>query len=281
MKNTYILFIFSCNLEIFLSYYPSHNFSLHIMSSPSLQQALLQQPENKSKEELDQEKQAFDIYRKALTFNVVSKYDPKINQLIHLSSYCVVYKFDDEISDWEKLDYQGPLIIYSRNFIKSKHAIELQAKKKRIAKIRSLQTKNKSNGKSKDKSNDNNNDSSSSELPPNEFINDANLVSITEVLKNDAFYEFGIIVLNRSKVENFSLGLIPNQNLIPDTLNLKYLKRQKDIDGFDDSNEKFIIEKNGELVIIKALDGNTYGLWLFDETDRDYVYKLLCYIVGV
>ncbi|GME91371.1 hypothetical protein B5S32_g644 [[Candida] boidinii] len=255
------------------------------MSSPSIQQASLQQPENKSKEEIDQEKQAFDIYRKALTFNVISKYDPKINQLIHLSSYCVVYKFDDEISDWEKLDYQGPLIIYSRNFIKSKYSIELKFKKDQINKIKSLKSKDKSTDDNNNDNNNNNNNndesSSSSELPPNEFINDSNLVSIKEVLKNDAFYEFGLIVLNRSKIENFSLGLIPNQNLIQDNLNLNNLKNQKDIDEFDDSNEKFIIEKNGELVIIKALDGNTYGLWLFDETDRDYVYKLLCYIVGV
>ncbi|GME83871.1 unnamed protein product [Ambrosiozyma monospora] len=79
------------------------------------EQQQIQQHQVQNKE-YDNEQQTLDIYKKALTFNVIAKYDPLISQLMYLSSYCVVYKFDETENDWAKLDYQGPIAIYSRHY---------------------------------------------------------------------------------------------------------------------------------------------------------------------
>ncbi|CCH43594.1 mRNA-decapping enzyme 1A [Wickerhamomyces ciferrii] len=55
----------------------------------------------------------FSLYTKTLTFNVIGRYDPKIDRLLYHTSHCVVYKFNDS-QDWEQTDYQGVMAVYTR-----------------------------------------------------------------------------------------------------------------------------------------------------------------------
>lgn len=58
---------------------------------------------------------ALKLYTSALNFNVISRYDPAINQLVSHSSHCVLYKFNEESEEWVKTEYQGALALYERN----------------------------------------------------------------------------------------------------------------------------------------------------------------------
>ncbi|VEU21259.1 DEKNAAC102185 [Brettanomyces naardenensis] len=168
-------------------------------------EAAPQEAENPTGED---QQQALDIYKKALTFNVIAKYDPLINQLIHLSPYCVVYKFSEE--GWNKLDYQGPIALYSRN---------------------------------------------TPDIP------EAEQVTVLQLLEKD-YYKFGLIILNRAKPENFTIGLLGNKYLID-----------------QEADHGMLIERKEELVIVRDFKGDTFGLWLFDEKDREYLYDFLKYCV--
>ncbi|QPG75777.1 hypothetical protein FOA43_003138 [Brettanomyces nanus] len=167
-----------------------------------------QEEDENNIQEQEQEQQTLEIYRKALTFNVIAKYDPLINQLIHLSSYCVVYKYEE--NDWNKLDYQGPIAFYSRS------AAELS---------------------------------------------EATKFSVEQVLKQD-HYKYGLIILNRAKPENFTIGFLGNDNLIA-----------------EDAGKGMFVESKEKLVIVRDFKGDTFGLWLFDPQDREYLYKFLKYCV--
>ncbi|ODV85887.1 hypothetical protein CANARDRAFT_27962 [[Candida] arabinofermentans NRRL YB-2248] len=159
----------------------------------------------------DQEKQTWEIYKNTLTFNVVAKYDPRINQFVHLTSYCVVYKFDEALNDWSKLDYQGPLIVYSRNCIAS----------------------------------------------------EPNSLKVSDVLSNDKLYQYGLMVLNRSKPENFSIGLLATKYLVEE----------------DKEEWGLIVEKNEKLIIVRDFKGDTFGLWIFADEDRDYMSEILKFCI--
>jgi len=153
-----------------------------------------------------QSAQAFDIFKKALTYNVIAKYDPAIDQLIHLSPYCVIYQFDG--IDWNKLDYQGPIAFYSRKVSEIKEGAKF---------------------------------------------------SVQDVMKHD-IYQYGLILLNRAKPENFTIGLLGRKYLV-----------ESDLD------KVIAVEKKEELVILNDFKGDTFGIWLFDEKDREYLYKFLTY----
>ncbi|KAG7693368.1 hypothetical protein KL949_000179 [Ogataea haglerorum] len=157
-------------------------------------------------EETIDEHKTLEIYKQALTFNVIAKYDPLIDQLVHLTSYCVVYRFDSDQNDWVKLDFQGPLAIYSRK----------------------------------------------SEV--------AGPTPAPEVVQNDQLYTFGLIVLNRIKPENFSIGLISSKQLT-------------------DPEDGIIVENTEKLIIVRDLSQQTYGLWIFDAADRDYICEILKYCI--
>ncbi|CAK9438451.1 uncharacterized protein LODBEIA_P26750 [Lodderomyces beijingensis] len=55
---------------------------------------------------------ALKLYTNTLNFNVISRYDPAIKQLLYYTSHCVIYQFIDD--EWAKTDYQGVLALYSR-----------------------------------------------------------------------------------------------------------------------------------------------------------------------
>lgn len=56
-----------------------------------------------------------EFYRKALNFNVIGRYDPKIKQLLFHTPHASLYKWDFKKDEWNKLEYQGVLAIYLRD----------------------------------------------------------------------------------------------------------------------------------------------------------------------
>lgn len=71
--------------------------------------------------------------------------------------------------------------------------------------------------------------------------------------------------MNRNNPECFSLGLVPNkitQHIFPQGVN------NMGILSMD-------VELNGNLIIVKNLLGEIYGLWVFNEAEREKLYRLL------
>lgn len=162
--------------------------------------------------------QTIEIYKQALTFNVIAKYDPSIAQLLHISSYCVIYQYDEDAEDWVKSSYMGPVSVYARRSIWDKVGDDKSIKK----------------------------------------------VSVDQILaaKQGEYYRFGLLVLNRGQPENFSLGFLGD----------KYIQ------GDDVKDDRgLLVEKSDQLIIVRDFNGNAFGLWIFDEKDRDYLYQLLMY----
>lgn len=186
--------------------------TIHLMSESEKQET--------SADKAESSPQAEEIFKQALSFNVIAKYDPAITQLLHISSYCVIYQYDEDGEDWVKTSYMGPVAVYSR---------------------RSVWDKNSSDDK----------------IEP---------VGVEDLLnsKTGEFYRFGLLVLNRSQPENFSLGFLGD----------KYLK---EADIVEEKN--ILVEKSEQLIIIRDFTRKAFGLWVFDEKDRDYLYKLLLYCI--
>lgn len=181
------------------------------------------QPPTGEAESTESASQTTEIYKQALTFNVVAKYDPAITQLLHISSYCVIYQFDEDAEDWVKSSYMGPVCVYARRSVWDKYSEDISDDK--IA-----------------------------------------TVSVDDLLKakQGEYYKFGLLVLNRSQPDNFSLGFLGD----------KYLNED---DVVEEKN--LLIEKSDELIIVRDFNGKAFGLWIFDPKDRDYLYQLLLYCI--
>lgn len=79
-------------------------------------------------------------------------------------------------------------------------------------------------------------------------------------------YPYALIILNRTSPENFSLGLIPQ--------NVSYYTNagvQKDSNDIPEMNSSL----EDSFIMVSASDGQMYGLWLFDEKDRDPALSLI------
>lgn len=161
--------------------------------------------------------QTATIFKQALTFNVIAKYDPHISQLLHISSYCVIYHYDEDSQDWTKTSFNGPTCVYARRSIW-------------------------------DDSNDDN-------------INKVSVDELTNSTQGN-YYKFGLLVLNRSQPENFSLGFLADRYIDENDIN---------------EDKQLLVEKSDELIIVRDFTGKAFGLWVFDEKDRDYLYKILLY----
>ncbi|ODV97296.1 hypothetical protein PACTADRAFT_79685 [Pachysolen tannophilus NRRL Y-2460] len=157
-------------------------------------------------DEIALDKSTLNVYRKALTYNVIGKYDPKITQLVYHTSHSVLYQFNQDSENWDKLEYEGVLSIYSRN-----QAVDDKAK-----------------------------------MSPNYIL-------------NNEIYTYGLMILNRIKTENFCLGLLSNKNVI---------------------DSDMIVEKNDDLIILKNLKDETYGIWIFDKADRENMFNILNVILN-
>lgn len=153
------------------------------------------------------QKEALELYKNTLNFNVISRYDDQVKQLLYTTSHCVIYKFKDQ--DWSKTEFQGTLALYLRHFSAA--------------------------------------------------ISDRPLTS--NDLQN--LFCYGLILLNRQSPENFSLGLLPNhavKSFFPDPAS-----------GVSEMN----VEMNDNLLIVKNVLGEIYGLWIFNEDDRQKLFKLI------
>lgn len=168
--------------------------------------------------------EALKLYRSTLNFNVISRYDPFIKQLLCHTSHCVLYKFNEEQEEWIKSDYQGTLALYLRNYTAP-----------------------------------------------------ANGVQTYQDLQN--LYCYGLILLNRNNPTCFSLGLLPNKitkHFLP--LGVHFA----DLEGNRPSSEilEMDIELNDNLIIVKNLFGEIYGLWVFNEEDRKMLYKSIEFCIN-
>lgn len=167
-------------------------------------------PEGVQKQKIIPER-ALELYRTTLNFNVISRYDPSIKQLLYYTSYCVVYKFNEASQEWVKTDFQGTLALYLRHF----------------------------------------------RVPPMGFQ------PSYQDLQN--LFCYGLILLNRNNPECFSLGLLPNKII-----------RHYFPHGLANQNVlQMDVELNDNLLIVKNLLGEIYGLWVFNEVDRLKLFKLL------
>ncbi|KAI5955841.1 DCP1 [Candida jiufengensis] len=151
--------------------------------------------------------EALKLYSNTLNFNVISRYDPAIKQLICYTSHCVVYRFNEETEEWVKSDYQGTLALYVRN-------LEISSP------------------------------------------------SLSTSTYQDLF-SYGLILLNRNNPDCFSIGLIPTK-----------VSKQFLPNGVDGSEiSEMDVELNDNLIIVRNLSGEIFGLWVFNEDDRRTMYK--------
>lgn len=144
--------------------------------------------------------------KQAANYGVLLLHDPKLAQIFATSSICNVYKYNMNSSEWEKLECQGTLFVYSRR---------------------------------QDMGGPNNESNQHGQSQPQDP------------------YPYGIMVLNRLSLENFSLGITPL------SISSKYDFPEMDVK----LEEPFIM--------VEATDGGMYGLWLFHEEDRPMVQGMI------
>lgn len=176
--------------------------------------------------------QTIEIYRKALNFNVIARYDPKIKQLLFHTPHANVYKWGND--KWNKLDYQGVLAIYLRD-IGDKNVM--------------LPTTSTYD------------DAVSSQQPENQE---------TQVLSGRDIYNYGLIIMNRINPDNFSIAISANS-----VLNKNKLFNSEGIKDL----EQMRVEVRDDLVMIKTLTKEVYGIWVHTPEDRQNIYELIKYLL--
>lgn len=168
--------------------------------------------------------EAFQLYRNTLNFNVISRYDPFIKQLLCHTSHCVIYKFNEDLEEWCKSDYQGTLALYLRNY----------------------------------------------KAPASQVV--------TTYQELQELFSFGLILLNRNNPDCFSLGLLPNK------VTKHFLPRGVEFTNPHTPTPPLILEMdvelNDNLIIVKNLFGEIYGLWVFNEDDRKMLHKSIEFCIS-
>ncbi|AMD21079.1 HEL202Wp [Eremothecium sinecaudum] len=183
----------------------------------------------------DNNAMTLELYRKALNFNVIGRYDPKIKQLLFHTPHATVYKWDSKDSKWNKLEYQGVLAIYLRD----------------ITDGGDLPTPSSEQQQDINGSNENRN---------------------AEFLKGRDIYNYALMVLNRMNPDIFSIAIAPNSSVN---------KRKLFAAQEDDQQplEPMGVEVKDDLVIIKNLRKEVYGIWIHTPADRQNIYDLLKYLL--
>lgn len=126
-------------------------------------------------------------------YATISRYDPRLAQIFCTSAICTVYKFDVELGEWDKVNCQGTIFVYSRALKPGDVATENDTQK----------------------------------------------------------YPYGLFVLNRLNADNFSLGLCPAS-----------VSRRL-------GGPEMHVSLEDPYIMVQSLDGAMYGLWLFNESDRN------------
>lgn len=160
--------------------------------------------------------EALGLYKNTLNFNVISRYDPEVKQLLYTTSHCVLYKYDDSSQEWVKTDFQGALTLYLRDFESPNSGVPLEY----------------------------------SDL--------------------QRLFCYGLLLLNRLNPECFSLGLLPNK------VTAHYFPNGLKGNGV----QQMDVEIADNLIMVKNLLGQIYGLWIFNEDDRQKLYKLMSFCLN-
>lgn len=178
-----------------------------LISSTSSSNVMVSEQQNISPQE------ALGLYKNTLNFNVISRYDPAVKQLLYTTSHCVLYKYDDSSQEWIKTDFQGALTLYLRDFV--------------------------------------------SPTTPGPF-------NYSDLQK---LFCYGLLLLNRLNPEFFSLGLLPNK------ITKHYFPHGLNGNGILEMG----VEIADNLIMVKNLLGEIYGLWIFNEEDRQKLFKLMSF----
>lgn len=226
---------------------------------------------------------ALDFYIKALNFNVISRYDSKIKQLLFHTPHASVYKWDFSKDEWRKLEYQGVLAIYLRDISDSNAMLPVEEEKYGLDVFNFSYSGNKglpSSGKNISEMNSSNNNtnnngvgggsSSSGSSGGNASIGDS--TGNMETLTGRDIYNYGLIILNRLNPDNFSMGIVPNS----------VVHKRKVFNAAEDKVNRLEcmgIEVREDLLIIKNLKCEVYGLWIHTVADRKNVYELIKYLL--
>lgn len=181
-----------------------------------------------------------EFYRKALNFNVIGRYDPKIKQLLFHTPHASIYKWDSSKDEWSKLEYQGVLAVYLR---------DVSNKQDQLPTL------------------DNNEQSVTTMASQNIDVS-----TYGAALTGPDIYNYGLIILNRINPDNFSMGIVPNS----------VINKRKVFEACEDLQnplECMGVEAKDELVIIKNLKHEVYGIWIHTVADRTNIYELIKYLL--
>ncbi|AQZ17296.1 DCP1 (YOL149W) [Zygosaccharomyces parabailii] len=182
-----------------------------------------------------------EFYRKALNFNVIGRYDPKIKQLLFHTPHASLYKWEFDKDEWTKLECQGVFAIYLRDVSNKDDMLpDLETQEQSVTALAS-----QANGEGS--------------------ISGA-------VLSGCDIYNYGLIILNRINPDNFSMGIVPNS----------VVNKRKVFDApknMENPLECMGVEVKDELVIIKNLKHEVYGVWIHTAADRQNIYELIKYLL--
>ena len=206
-----------------------------------------------------------EFYRKALNFNVIGRYDPKIKQLLFHTPHASLYKWDFKKDEWNKLEYQGVLAIYLRDISQNTDLLPVSPQEMDIFDSQSssnnIPTSNGNNGNSSNSGNGNGSKN-----------NDSLSYNCGKTLSGKDIYNYGLIILKRINPDNFSMGIVPNS----------VVNKRKVFDAQEDAQnpiECMGVEVKDELVIIKNLKHEVYGIWIHTVNDRQNIYELIKYLL--
>lgn len=221
---------------------------------------------------------ALEFYRKALNFNVIGRYDPKIKQLLFHTPHASIYKWDFQKDEWAKLEYQGVLAIYLRDVSNNEPLIHVDDQQYTT----DTQATNNKNINGFDNSTSNMSEISSSSMFNNfsktQIIDYNSNINIngpnnsTTVLSGRDIYNYGLIILNRMNPDNFSMGIVPHS----------VINKRKIFDTVEDKMnplECMGVEVKDDLVIIKNLKHEVFGIWIYTVADRQNIYELIKYLL--
>lgn len=102
--------------------------------------------------------------------------------------------------------------------------------------------------------------------------NGSNEIKAGEVLYGRDIYNYGLIILNRINPDIFSIAIAPNCSVNK----RKLFATQEDA---LQPLEVMGVELKDDLVIIKNLRKEVYGIWIYTPADRQNVYDLLMYLL--
>lgn len=216
---------------------------------------------------------ALEFYRKALNFNVIGRYDPKIKQLLFHTPHASVYKWDFQKDEWAKLEYQGVLAIYLRDLSKDEPLLNVDdGLYSTDAQGNSHKNSNNNNAPGSSSSSGNNGSLRSHNSDIYASNNMAGPAPASTVLTGRDIYNYGLIILNRMNPDNFSMGIVPHS----------VVNKRKVFDVMEDKAnplERMGVEVKDDLVIIKNLKHEVFGVWIHTIADRQNIYELIKYLL--